>query len=74
MFYFIINLKRQKLKLLKAKQNVCNADANVIADADAQLLMLMFSNGPAKLQLLQKSRYRKLNLSIILISLLNSRV
>ena len=28
MFYFTINLERQKLKLPKAKQNVCNADAD----------------------------------------------
>ena len=28
MFYFIINLERQKLKLSKAKLNFCNADAD----------------------------------------------
>ena len=37
MFYFIINLERQKLKLRKAKQNFCNDDANVNDHADADI-------------------------------------
>ena len=36
-FCFIINLERQKLKFRKAKQNFCNADAEVNADADADI-------------------------------------
>ena len=37
MFYFIINLERQKLKLRKAKQNFCNDDAIVNDHADADI-------------------------------------
>ena len=70
----LLHNKTRMTKLLKTQENFCNADANVSGDADAQLLMLIFPDGPAKLQQLQKSRYRKLNLSIILISLLNSRL
>ena len=37
MFYFIINLEKQKLKIRKVKQNFSNADADVNADADADV-------------------------------------
>ena len=37
MFYFIINLERQKLKIRKVKQNFSNADADVNADADEDI-------------------------------------
>ena len=37
MFYFIINLERPKLKLLKAQWHFDNADADVNADADADV-------------------------------------
>ena len=37
MFYFIINLQRQKLKIRKVKQNFSNADADVNADAAADV-------------------------------------
>ena len=36
-FYFMANLKKQKLKLLNAKQFFCNGDADVNADADANI-------------------------------------
>ena len=36
-FYFMTNLKKQKLKLLNAKYFFCNGDADVNADADANI-------------------------------------
>ena len=44
MLYFIINLERQKLKLLKKKQSFCNADADVSADADTDISQMVLRN------------------------------
>ena len=48
----LLHNKPQKTKITtsKTKWDFCNANANVSADADAQLLMQIFSNGPAKLK------------------------
>ena len=46
--------RKTKIKTSKGKIKFCNADANVSADADAQLLMPIFPNGAAKLQKVQQ--------------------